>query len=52
MVTEMLVNIQEGNLITIMQGTKTVESYQLGADEKAIVTIKVIKAVYSEKKGA
>jgi hypothetical protein len=50
LVTEIVVNVPEGQTVTIMQGTRTVEMYQLHPDERAIVTIKIVKAVYSPEK--
>ena len=52
MVTKLVVDVPEGQLITIMQGTRAIEIHQLAGDERAVITIDISRAVYSAKEGA
>ncbi len=50
MITTLTVGVPKGKLIQIMADTDVAETYQLAADEKALVTIEIKKVVEEKAK--
>lgn len=50
MITTLTVQIPKGKMIQVMADTSVEETYQLGPDEKAVVTIEIKKVVEEKPK--